>query len=72
MVGRGRNDEASLLSLQVLHRAAVICHLYHEAGGTVLSFSLLKLILMSPNIILPFFFSITILSFLSYVHARHA
>lgn len=74
MVGRGRNNGASLLSKQVLHWAAIICHLHHELGVTVLSSSLLKLILMPPNIIVPFFFfsSVTILSFFSYVNARHA
>lgn len=40
--GKGRNDGASLLSLQVLHRAAVIFHLHHEKSINILFSSLLK------------------------------
>lgn len=42
VVGRGRNYAASLLSKEVLHWAAIMCHLCHEPGLSVLFSALLK------------------------------
>lgn len=73
-MGRGRGDGASLLSKQVFHQDAIVCHVCHEPCVTVLSSSLLKLSHGSQHNFFSsfFFFSIPVLIFLSSVNARHA
>lgn len=49
MVGRGRGDGASLLSKQVFHQDAIVCHVCHEPRVTVLSSSLFEVVSWLPT-----------------------